>query len=328
MRFNTYINNKKCLEWDITPTVGALFDLFNQMASWAESTFVEGHTYYSISKEKVIEELPLYFNKKDTVYRAIKILHEKDLIHWKKMNNRDLVSITRKGSSWNKTDISDIDPTLGFKSDPRIQIRPSDSDPSKLGFKSERIIDNNYNNIIIYNPPYIYSPPFNSEKIQKLFEEFWNAYPKDRAGSKEKAHLAFSSVILSEKIMPADLIEKARQYATCDEVKTGFSMICARWLEEERFNGTFSFKTFNLEQTQTEKKKQEEHNQQLLAEEEKQLQSNKERFIAINKYIIDAGFKDRVDLLKKSGLDEYNRLIKQFNEQYEKEKNTGINDTS
>ena len=49
MRFNTSINNVKCLEWGINANQGALFDLLYQASSWAE-------TVWKINKPKNIKE--------------------------------------------------------------------------------------------------------------------------------------------------------------------------------------------------------------------------------------------------------------------------------
>lgn len=125
MRFITHINNVKCLEWGINANQGAVFDLFNQMASWATATILDGVTYYWISREKVVEELPLYCQKTDTVYRYFKDFAEKGLILYQKIGNQDLISITEKGAEWNSVS-SDFNPTFGNQSEPtRKSIRKS-----------------------------------------------------------------------------------------------------------------------------------------------------------------------------------------------------------
>lgn len=69
MRFSSYINNQKCLEWGLNANQGALFDLLNQACSWAKEILVDGVVYYWVSRNKVLEELPLFYKKADTVYR-------------------------------------------------------------------------------------------------------------------------------------------------------------------------------------------------------------------------------------------------------------------
>ena len=48
------------------------------------------------SKKSVIEHLPMYFDKIDTVYRIIKVLHEKGLVEYVKKKKRDYVRLTKK----------------------------------------------------------------------------------------------------------------------------------------------------------------------------------------------------------------------------------------
>lgn len=128
MRITSFINNSKCLEWGLTMQQGALFDLLNQLHTWAEPISIDGEVYYWASKQMICSEIPLAYNKADTVYRALKLLSEKGLINYKKFGEKDCISLTQKGKEWN----SEINPTVGNKSEQtRIQIRnSSDSNPT------------------------------------------------------------------------------------------------------------------------------------------------------------------------------------------------------
>ena len=130
MRFSTYINNQKSLEWGLNANQAALFDLLNQASSWAEEVVVDGVVYYWVSRNKVIEELPLFYKTGDTVYRHFSELNEKGLIVYLKQGkhgDKDLIRLTEKGKSWNEfrpeqtRDNSEINPNkqpeLGNKSD-------------------------------------------------------------------------------------------------------------------------------------------------------------------------------------------------------------------
>ncbi len=135
MQIVTHINNAKCLEWGINANQGALFDMLNQVASWAKPIVIDGHVWYWVSRNKVIDELPLYYSKPDTVYRHLKALAEKNLIGYKKDGEKDLIMLTEKGKTWNNKVVessSEINPTLGNKSEnTRIEIRnSSDSNPT------------------------------------------------------------------------------------------------------------------------------------------------------------------------------------------------------
>ena len=120
MRFSTYINNQKAIEWGLNANQAALFDLLNQASSWAEEVVVDGVVYYWVSRNKVIEELPLFYKTGDTVYRHFSELNEKGLIVYLKQGkhgDKDLIRLTEKGKSWNEfkpeqiRDNSEINPT-------------------------------------------------------------------------------------------------------------------------------------------------------------------------------------------------------------------------
>ena len=122
MRFSTYINNQKALEWGLNANQAALFDLLNQASSWAEEIIVDGVVYYWVSRNKVLEELPLFYKTSDTVYRHFAELDEKGLITYLKQGkhgDKDLIRLTEKGKSWNEfkleqiRDNSEINPSLG-----------------------------------------------------------------------------------------------------------------------------------------------------------------------------------------------------------------------
>lgn len=148
MRFNTYINNQKAIEWGLNANQAALFDLLNQSSSWAEDVTIDGQVFYWVSRNRVIEELPLFYSKNDTVYRHFVELDKKGLISYQKQGEKDLIKLTEKGKTWNEftKSSSEIDPNLlGNKSDTRKQIRiSSEIDPT-----------NNNTNNNINNTPFI-----------------------------------------------------------------------------------------------------------------------------------------------------------------------------
>ena len=158
MRFSTYINNQKSLEWGLNANQAALFDLLNQASSWAEEVVVDGVVYYWVSRNKVIEELPLFYKTGDTVYRHFSELNEKGLIVYLKQGkhgDKDLIRLTEKGKSWNEfrpeqtRDNSEINPNkqpeLGNKSEiTRKQIRDnSEINPTNNNTNYKNTIDHN-----------------------------------------------------------------------------------------------------------------------------------------------------------------------------------------
>lgn len=141
MRYTHNINASRCIEWGLTLNQGALVDIINQASSWATVSQIEGITYYWVSRNKVINEIPLAYSKPDTVYRALKLLAEKGVIEHIKDGKKDLVRLTEKGKSWNVAGTIQGDSKLGNKSESEIN-------PNKLGNKSENNSDKNptYNN--------------------------------------------------------------------------------------------------------------------------------------------------------------------------------------
>lgn len=122
MRYNTYINNVKCLEWGISATQGALVDLLNQVHTWAKAVVIDGDVFYFIARQAVIKELPLYYSKLDTVYRHFKVLEDKGILVYLKDGKRDLIKLTNKGKMWN----SDLNPNkLGFESENNSDLNPT-----------------------------------------------------------------------------------------------------------------------------------------------------------------------------------------------------------
>ena len=179
VRFITTINNKKCLEWKITATQGALVSLIYEANAWANEIVENDKVYYHISRNLILQELPLFFEKSDTVYRNLKALNEKGIIEYIKQGKKDLIRLTEKGKTWNfiesekKEKNSEINPS---------KIENSDLNPTKLGFKSEKSSDSNPtnkdnnihkdNNIInIYR--------------SKEFEEAFESYKKMRKSIKK-----------------------------------------------------------------------------------------------------------------------------------------------
>ena len=158
MRFSTYINNQKALEWGLNANQAALFDLLNQASSWAEEIIVDDVVYYWVSRNKVLEELPLFYKTSDTVYRHFTELDEKGLIIYLKQGkhgDKDLIRLTEKGKSWNEfkpeqiRDNSEINPSLddelGNKSEiTRKQIRDnSEINPTNNNTNYKNTTDHN-----------------------------------------------------------------------------------------------------------------------------------------------------------------------------------------
>ena len=167
MRFITTLNNQKCMEWKLNATQGILVSLLYEANAWAKEVIIEDEVYYFVSRNLVISELPMFFDKPDTVYREFKKLSEKGIIKYKKHGKMDLVRLTEKGKEWNF-----------LKSE-----NNSEKNPSKFGKKSENNSEKNptnKDNNIYYkdtNNKYIYR--------SKEFIEAFESYMKMRKSIKK-----------------------------------------------------------------------------------------------------------------------------------------------
>lgn len=148
MRFSTYLNNAKCMEWQINATQGILFSLLYEAPAWAKEEIIENKTYYFVSRNLILNELPMFFEKSDTVYRNLKVLQEKGLIEYIKQGKKDLIRITAKGKTWNEFKENNSEKNPSFEEN-------SEKNPSKFGKKSEKQEKNSEknptNNNTIYN---------------------------------------------------------------------------------------------------------------------------------------------------------------------------------
>jgi hypothetical protein len=136
------------MEWQINATQGILFSLLYEAPAWAKEEIIENKTYYFVSRNLILDELPMFFEKSDTVYRNLKALQEKGLIEYVKQGKKDLIRITAKGKTWNEFKENNSEKNPSFEEN-------SEKNPSKFGKKSEKQENNSEknptNNNTIYN---------------------------------------------------------------------------------------------------------------------------------------------------------------------------------
>lgn len=135
MRFSTTLNNQKCMEWEINATQGILVALLYEANAWANEEIIDDKIYYFVSRNLILKELPMFFEKADTVYRNLKILAEKGIIEYIKHKGMDLIRLTEKGKSWNFIE-NNSEKNPNFDSN-------SEKSPSKFGKKSENNSEKN-----------------------------------------------------------------------------------------------------------------------------------------------------------------------------------------
>lgn len=105
MQFIVTVNQVKALEWGLNAQQAMLFSFIYSVPSWARPAVVEGKTYYMLSKEKIISELPLLTDKPDTAYRILKALELVEVIELSSTPKITLVRLTEKGRTWNTSEI-------------------------------------------------------------------------------------------------------------------------------------------------------------------------------------------------------------------------------
>lgn len=104
MKNSTYINNQKTLEWGLNVNQAALLDYLISIHKQIANTYAHwekmGVILINISYQDICDQLPLYYKKADTAYRALKVLIDKELIinHRISIKNRiECISISSKG---------------------------------------------------------------------------------------------------------------------------------------------------------------------------------------------------------------------------------------
>ena len=173
MRFITTLNNQKCMEWKLNATQGILVSLLYEANAWAKEVIIEDEVYYFVSRNLVISELPMFFDKPDTVYREFKKLSEKGIIKYKKHGKMDLVRLTEKGKEWNflkSENNSEKNPSkFGKKSENNSEKNPANKD-NNIYYKDTNNKDNN-----------IYSAVINylNEKTNRTGREKYNSNSKE-----------------------------------------------------------------------------------------------------------------------------------------------------
>lgn len=209
MRFSTYLNNAKCMEWKINATQGILFALLYEAPAWAKEEIIENRTYYFVSRNLILEELPMFFEKSDTVYRNLKVLQEKGLIEYIKQGKKDLIRITIKGKTWNefKENSSEKNPS---------SEQNSEKNPNNLGKKSEKESKNseknptnnntiyNYNNTNILNNIYSSVIDYLNEKTERTGKDRYSSTSTKtktliKARLKEKYELEDFKIVIDKK---------------------------------------------------------------------------------------------------------------------------------
>lgn len=170
MRYVVTINQQRSCELGINYKEAVLLALFNELSSWADNIVIDGEVFYFLSRNKVIEELPLFFKRPDTVYRYYNNLHSLGLIEFKKKGLRDCIRLTAEGKRYNK---------VGKKSE---FVSKSEKNPSEVGKKSEFVKSANLFDCQLFrfksrekNPTHtnaITNNPFLEKELNLIFKDY------------------------------------------------------------------------------------------------------------------------------------------------------------
>lgn len=117
----------------------------------------------------------------------------------------------------------------GNKTHEPVAKPPQSQTPANT--KNKELITNNKEK---KDPPI---PPKGNEE----FDEFWQSFPRQRRGSKDKA---FKSYLEARKRAgEIEIYSGALSYAASDEVARGFAKGCAAWLNDDRWANDYSIQT-------------------------------------------------------------------------------------
>lgn len=197
MRFSITLNNQKCMEWEINATQGILVALLYEANAWANEEIIDDKIYYFVSRNLILKELPMFFEKADTVYRNLKVLAEKGIIEYIKHKGMDLIRLTEKGKSWNFIENN------------------SEKNPSKFGKKSENNSEKN--------------PTYKDTNIQKdinnknIYSEVVD-YLNQKAGTKYKSNSKNTTKHIKARINDG---------YTLEDFKTVIDKKCSEWLNTD-----------------------------------------------------------------------------------------------
>jgi DNA-binding MarR family transcriptional regulator len=129
MIFNININQPKAIELGLNLNQTIVFSMLTTASTWAKPVILNKKLFYWVSRNKVIEEIPLLPMKPDTVQRHFKALQKLGVINYLFNKKRDLISITPKGKKYlmmESNTMSEMNPKkLGNESEFNSEMNPT-----------------------------------------------------------------------------------------------------------------------------------------------------------------------------------------------------------
>ncbi len=71
------------------------------------------------------------------------------------------------------------------------------------------------------------------------FEEFWELYPRQRRGNKQKALRSYLKALKEDRATEEEIINGLQSYRISNEVKRGFAKGAAAWLSDDRWSNDY-----------------------------------------------------------------------------------------
>lgn len=80
----------------------------------------------------------------------------------------------------------------------------------------------------------------NTKKSPERFDEFWEMYPRQRRGAKDRAWQAYCKAIDENRANEEEIINGLQAYSGSDEVRNGYAKGAAAWLNDDRWANDYS----------------------------------------------------------------------------------------
>ena len=147
MKYNININQIKCIEFWLNLQQWAIMDIMSQLSTWADTINTEQWIYYYLSPWKLINEIPIISNNKNTFQKQIKKLKDKWLLeHYHEQST--MKWYYRLSALWKTFTLQEKNPVATGKKSSTLQ----EKNPVATGKKSSTLQEKNpHNNNTNYN---------------------------------------------------------------------------------------------------------------------------------------------------------------------------------
>lgn len=226
MQFSISIDQVKSLEWGLNLQQATLFSFLFTVPSWAEPVSINGGIYYSVSKSKIAEELPILSGKADTIKRYFQQLEEAGLLDRFATKTRAFFRLTAKAKQWNKVVSAGREKTPDLANEVGKKI-PTPSGKKSLPPREKNPTYQNTNNQDTKD-----HKSTSDDVFSDRFEKFYAEYPVKR--SKAQALKAFNS------IKPDDLLfQKIIQSLRAQKENRDQALMAGIWVPEWKHPSTW-----------------------------------------------------------------------------------------